>query len=105
MVQSDAPSPVPAIVSHPAVPELTDLSLAKTWTSPDGRFGNFSTFLETYARTDLDGPEVGHKVVSLTPGLRFNVRHHHVFMLGIELPVTHSKPYEQIIRFTYIYAF
>lgn len=82
-----------------------DLSLAKTWTSPDARFGNFSTFLETYARTDLDGPEVGHTVVSLTPGLRFNIHHHHVFMLGIELPVTHPKPYEQIVRFTYIYAF
>jgi hypothetical protein len=31
-----------------------DISLAKTWTRPDAALGNFTTFVEAYARTDLD---------------------------------------------------
>ena len=78
--------------------------MARTWTSPGSRVGNFSTFLEAYSRTDLDGLDPGKTVVSLTPGLRFNV-HHHVFMAGVDLPVMNPKPWQQIFRFTYIYAF
>jgi len=82
-----------------------DISLAKTWTAPTAPIGNLSTFLETYARTDLDGPRRGKSVVTLTPGLRFTLARQHVFMAGVEIPVTEPRPYEQIVRLTYILSF
>lgn len=86
--------------------ELTyDVSLAKTWTSPKAALGNFSTFFETYARTDLDGPRAGRSVVTLTPGLRFTLAHHHVFMAGVDFPVSEPRPYEHLVRLTYILSF
>ena len=82
-----------------------DLSLAKTWTRPTARLGNFSTFLEAYAKTDLDGRQEWNSVLTLTPGFRFNLPPHHIFMAGVDLPVTAPRPYDQIVRFTYIYSF
>ena len=82
-----------------------DLSLAKTWTSPNAVLGNFSTFLETYSKTDLDGRLHGQSVVMLTPGLRFNVQHSHVFMFGVDVPLSDPRPYDDLFRFTYIYCF
>jgi hypothetical protein len=94
---------------HALVAKQNDLtyavSLAKTWTSPSAPLGNLSTFFETFARTDLDGPRSGKTLVTLTPGLRFTVAHHHVFMAGLEIPVTEPRPYEQIVRVTYILSF
>ena len=82
-----------------------DFSLAKTWTSPGAALGNLSTFLEAYSKTDLDGHYSGHSVVMLTPGLRFNVQHHHVFMFGVDVPLNDPRPYDDLFRFTYIYSF
>ncbi len=82
-----------------------DLTLAKTWTSPTSRLENFTTFVEAFSKTDLDGPNRGHAVVTLTPGFRFNLHHHHVIMTGVDLPVTAPRPFEQILRVTYIYSF
>lgn len=82
-----------------------DLTLAKTWTRPDAALGNVSTFLEAYAKSDIDGRSRGHFVATLTPGFRFNVHHHHVFMVGVDLPASAPRPYDQILRSTYIYSF
>lgn len=81
------------------------VSLAKTWTRPDAALGNLSTFVEAYAKTDLDGEKAGHSVVTLTPGLRCTFAHHHVVMAGVELPVSRPRPYEQVLRISYIYSF
>lgn len=82
-----------------------DLSLAQTWSRPDSGLGNFSTFLEAYAKTDLDGPHSSRTGVTLTPGFRFNLYHHHVVMFGVDIPVTTPRPFDQIFRLTYIYSF
>lgn len=82
-----------------------DLTLAKTWTRADAALGNFSTFVEAYARTNIDGPEPGKTSLSLTPGLRCTLARHHILMAGVDLPVTHPRGYEEIFRFTYIYSF
>ena len=74
--------------------KLSDLSL-----------GNFSTFVEAYAKTDLDGPHPGKTSVTLTPGLRCTIAHHHVVMLGVDLPLTHPRTFDETFRLTYIYSF
>lgn len=81
------------------------ISLAKTWTSPDSFFGNASTFIEAYAKTDLDGDDRGHTLITLTPGIRATFLHRHILMGGVEFPVTTPRPYERIVRLTYIYNF
>lgn len=81
------------------------VSLAKTWTSSTAGLGNLSTFVEGYARTDLDGRRSGRTVVTLTPGFRFTVARRHVFMVGVEFPVSEPRPFEQIFRFTYLCSF
>ena len=82
-----------------------DVSLAKTWTSRDAPFGLFSTFVEAYARTALDGPAPGRTTVTLTPGLRCTFAKRHIFMVGVDIPVTHPRPFDEIFRVTYIYCF
>lgn len=82
-----------------------DLTLAKTWSAPSARLENFTTFLEGFSKTDVDGPNRGHSVVTLTPGFRFNLHHHHVIMAGVDVPLSTPRPFEQILRLTYIYAF
>jgi hypothetical protein len=49
------------------------VSLAKTWSSPDSLFGNATTFVEAYGKTDLDGNDSGHIVMA---GLIFPSRTH-----------------------------
>lgn len=82
-----------------------DLSLAKTWTRSDAPLGNFSTFVEAYAKTDLDGPHPGKTSVTLTPGLRCTIARHHVVMVGVDLPLTHPRTFVETFRLTYIYSF
>ena len=82
-----------------------DISLAKTWTSPDATLGNATTFIEAYGRTDLDGEQRGHTLVTLTPGVRATLAHRHIIMAGIEFPVTDPRPFDRILRLTYIYNF
>ena len=94
---------------HAPGARLNDLtyagSLATTWTSPEAPFGNFSTFVEAYAKTDLDGPRPGRSVVTITPGLRFTVAHRHIFMAGLEVPASEPRSYERMFRFSYLYTF
>ena len=82
-----------------------DITLAKTWTSPNAFLGNASTFVEAYGVTDLDGNHSGHMVITLTPGLRATLAKRHILMVGVDFPLTEPNPFERIYRFTYIYCF
>lgn len=82
-----------------------DISLAQTWTGAGETFGLLTTFAETYAKTDLDGHHSGRTVVTLTPGVRTTLAHHHVVMFGVDFPLNDPKPYDQLYRLTYIYSF
>jgi len=81
------------------------ISLAKTWTAADSFFGNASTFVEAYGKTNLDGKDQGQTIVTITPGVRATFAHRHIVMAGVDLPVANPRPYERIIRLTYIYSF
>ncbi len=83
-----------------------DLSLAKTWTAADAPVENFSTFLEAFARTDLDGDHSGRTAFSLTPGIRMTFDHgRHVIMAGWDIPVGGYRTNDSLCRVTYIYNF
>jgi hypothetical protein len=82
-----------------------DISLAKTWTSPDSAIENLTTFVEAFGKTDLDGAKAGSTAVSITPGFRFNFRQKQILMFGVDLPVSHPPHYDNIFRLTYIANF
>jgi hypothetical protein len=83
-----------------------DLSLAKTWTDAKTSFvGNFSTFLELFATTDLNGKTTNHTAVSLTPGFRFWFVPENSLTFGVDLPVSYPHPYSEVYRLTYILNF
>jgi hypothetical protein len=83
-----------------------DVSLAKTWTEPRTPvFGNFTTFLEAFATTDLDGTKSGHTVATLTPGVRFWFYPENSMTLGTDVPVSGPHPFNDVIRVTYILNF
>lgn len=81
------------------------ISLAHTWTKPAAFFGNATTFVEGYGRTDLDGEDAGHTLVTVTPGLRATFFHRHIVMAGVEFPITSERPYDRVLRFSYIFNF
>lgn len=82
------------------------VTLAKTWTEPDMPwFGNFTTFAETFGRTDLDGTHRGRTAFSVTPGVRMTLGHGHVFMAGVDIPVGQPRTYDSTFRVTYIINF
>ncbi len=81
------------------------LSVAKTWTDPGPVIGNFTTFVEGFAKTDIDGHHSGKTVVSLTPGMRVNLWQTQILMVGVDIPLTGPKPYDGIFRLTYIANF
>jgi hypothetical protein len=83
-----------------------DVSLARTWTrSRTPVFGNFTTFLEAFATTDLDGTKSGHTVATLTPGVRFWFYPENSLTLGADLPVSGPHPNSDVLRATYILNF
>jgi hypothetical protein len=83
-----------------------DVSLAKTWTDPKTSVvGNFTTFLEAFATTDLNGPTPHHTAVSLTPGIRFWFVPDNSLILGVDFPVSYPHPYSEVFRVTYILNF
>ncbi len=81
------------------------LSLAKTWSSPSANFGNFTTFVESFGRTQLDGDHSGITSVTLTPGFRFTLDHKHVLMMGCDIPLSEERAYEHLVRLTWIMNF
>jgi hypothetical protein len=91
-----------------------DITIAKTLTPPDmPLIGNFTIFAETFAQTDLDGTHSGTTLVTVTPGVRFNLGKimgarfgiDNWIMGGVDIPVTGPKPYDAIYRLTYITNF
>ena len=91
-----------------------DVTLAKTFTEPDTPlFGNLTLFVENYAQTDLDGSHTGRTLVSITPGMRFNLGKteriklgkDNWLMFGPDIPVSNYHPWDAIYRFTYITNF
>jgi hypothetical protein len=83
-----------------------DLSIAKTWTPlRTPIFGNFTTFLEALATTDLDGTTKGHTVTTITPGVRFWFYPENSLTLGVDVPVSHPYPFGDVFRATYILNF
>ena len=81
------------------------LSLAKIWTDSAPVIGNFTTFVECFAKTDIDGSHRGKTVASLTPGMRVNLWKTQIIMVGVDIPLTGPKPYDGIFRLTYIANF
>jgi hypothetical protein len=90
------------------------LTLAKTLTDPRTPFiGNFTLFLENFFQTDLDGAHSGTTLVSLTPGVRFNLGTipgvkfgiDNWLMFGVDIPVSGPRPWDATFRFTYIKNF
>jgi len=43
--------------------------------------------------------------VTLTPGVRATIAHRHIVMAGVEFPRTADRPFDRILRFTYIFNF
>ena len=91
-----------------------DISIAKTLLPQDTPFlGGFTVFLEAFAQTDLDGSNSGHTVVTLTPGVRFNLGKSdqvqfgkdNWLLLGADIPVSGPRPNDVVWRFTYIKNF
>lgn len=83
-----------------------DVSLAETWTSPSTPvFGNFTTFVEGFATTILDGATSGKTTVSLTPGIRFWFVPENSLSLGVDVPLTRVPTFHTVLRATYIMNF
>ena len=82
-----------------------DVSLATWCPASTPVVGNFTTFLEAYATTPLDGTSSGKTVFSLTPGIRFWFVPMNSFTFGVDLPVSHSPPFSAVYRVNYILNF
>lgn len=81
---------------------IYDVTLAKTWTEPSAALQNFTTFAEFVGQTDLGGSFSGKTVVVVTPGFRFGIGHNQFLMAGVDLPISHPRPYNWGLRLTYI---
>ncbi len=91
-----------------------DVTIASTLTRPDTPLiGNLTIYLETFAQTNLDGEHRDSTLVSLTPGVRFNLGKPHwpgmgidnSVLFGVDIPVSGPKPWECVYRLTYIKNF
>jgi hypothetical protein len=82
-----------------------DLSLARTWTGPNAPLGIATTFVEAYGKTNLDGARRGETTFTITPGVRVNIAQRHILMAGVDFPLTSPRPFDRVIRFTYIFNF
>lgn len=83
-----------------------DVSLAKTWTAPDQYpAGNFTSFLELFATTDLSGNTKYHTGVTLTPGVRLWFARENSLTLGVDFPISQPHPFGEVLRITYILNF
>jgi hypothetical protein len=91
-----------------------DVSIAKTLLPPDTPLlGGFTVFLEAFGQTNLDGAASGHTVVTMTPGVRFNLGKcdrwkfglDNWLLFGADIPVSGPRPYDVGWRFSYIKNF
>ena len=53
----------------------------------------------------VDGVASGLTTVTLTPGVRATIADRHIVMAGVEFPLTEPRPFDRILRFTYIFNF
>ena len=67
--------------------------------------GNFTTFVEGYGVTSLDGSAKGATAITVTPGIRTTLGHGNVLMAGVDIPVSNPRPESAIYRLTYIINF
>ncbi len=95
----------PHIIGSKETDTAYDVSLAKTWTEPTAALPNFTTFAEIYGQTDLSGSNSGKTVITLTPGFRTGLGHGQVVMAGVDLPVSHPRPYGWELRVAYIFNY
>lgn len=85
-------------------------ALAKTWTDPHTPLaGNFTTFVELYGSSDLDG-SVRYNYLNVTPAVRTvlgrdRLGHEHVLMAGADFPATNPRAFNTTYRVTYIFDF
>jgi hypothetical protein len=90
-----------------------DITLAKTIADPDTPIlGNLTLFVENYAQNDTDGAHVGRTLVTITPGVRFNLGKTDLKMgkdnsilIGMDIPVSTYHPWDNLFRLTYIKNF
>jgi hypothetical protein len=91
-----------------------DITLARTLLPQETPYlGGFTVFLETFGQTNLNGSASGQTVVTLTPGIRFNLGHSdrvkfgndNWLLFGADIPVSSPRPEDVVWRFTYIKNF
>lgn len=91
-----------------------DVSVARTITDKETPLlGSLTLFVENFAVTDLDGGHAGRTLVSITPGVRFNLGRceraniglDNCIVLGVDIPVSTFQPWDVIYRFSYIKNF
>lgn len=83
-----------------------DVSLAETWTAPSTKFfGNFTTFVEFFGQTFLDGASSGKTNVTVTPGVRFWFAPENSISFGVDFPVSGMPAIHNVYRATYILNF
>jgi len=83
-----------------------DVSLAETWTAPSTKFfGNFTTFVEFFGQTFLDGASSGKTNVTVTPGFRFWFVPENSISFGVDFPVSSKPAIHDVYRATYILNF
>ncbi len=104
----------PAAVGAKRADIQYDVTLAKSILEPDTPLlGNLTLFVENFANSDLDGPHQGRTLVTVTPGVRFNLGKcdrlvmgkDNSILLGADIPVSEYHPWDMIFRFTYIKNF
>lgn len=83
-----------------------DVSFAETWTSPSTPgFGNFTTFVEFFGQSFLDGATSGKTNVTVTPGFRFWFIPENSISFGVDFPVSSAPTIHEVYRATYILNF
>ncbi len=80
-------------------------ALAKTFTSKDTYlFGNLTLFVELNGGSDI-GSHSDNTLVSILPGIRWNLRHGFWLMPGIEFPITNRDEFDNRVWFSVLKDF
>lgn len=83
-----------------------DISFAETWTQPTTPFfGNFTTFVEFFGQSTLDGASSGKTNITVTPGFRFWFIPENSISFGVDLPISSKPAVHSVVRATYIMNF
>src|SRR5262249_45088995 len=79
------------------------LAVTKTFTEEVPCFSNFTTFVETFAATNLDGENPGRTNFSILPGVRWEPCKHWWIGSGVDFPlsgprIAHAQYFLTLIR-------